>query len=176
MEITTYRQYIIADDKNISQEEIDYVKNIPLKKLKDNDIVFTNYNSYENFNDDKCLAIINKYQEVFEEIRYRNNYKHHDLKKYWLQKYNKDDFHDIHTHGTQDNEYSFIIYVDCTENSSDTFFYPLGYPHISYRNFTPLRFKPKKGRILFFNSFLPHGVTPNKDESRLIISGNMIYE
>ena len=71
MEITTYRQYIIADDKNISQEEIDYVKNIPLKKLKDNDIVFTNYNSYENFNDDKCLAIINKYQEVFEEIRYR---------------------------------------------------------------------------------------------------------
>ena len=37
MEITTYRQYIIADDKNISQEEIDYVKNIPLKKLKDND-------------------------------------------------------------------------------------------------------------------------------------------
>ena len=35
MEITTYRQYIIADDKNISQEEIDYVKNIPLKKLKD---------------------------------------------------------------------------------------------------------------------------------------------
>lgn len=169
-----FKQHILVEDIQLHEDEINHVKSIKVSKKNKDDLMLTNY--FENFNDEKCIKIIRKYEHVFEEIRVRNNYQTYKLTKFWVQKYNNEDYHDIHTHGTQDNHYSFIIYIDCSKNSSVTLFYALGYPYTSYVGKSPYGIKPEKGRIILFNSFLPHGLVPNKDEKRLVLSGNITYD
>tara|TARA_Y100001938_G_scaffold150116_1_gene239694 strand:- start:2104 stop:2625 length:522 start_codon:yes stop_codon:yes gene_type:complete len=173
MKLIIYKQHILVGEKKLSQDDVDYIKSIKLSKRK-NDIMHTNY--FEDFNDEKTISIIKKYEMFFEEMARVNNYKQYQLTKFWIQKYNNDEFHDIHTHGTNDNEYSFILYIDCSEKSSETLFYPLGYPFTCYKGHTPFKIKPLQGRIILFNSFLPHGLIPNKDEKRIILSGNVRYD
>lgn len=89
----------------------------------------------------------------------------------WFQAYEKDSFHDMHIHGKGKNEYSLIFYLQVTDNSSSTKFANPGYPYIETDKYYV---KPEKGKLVIFNSSIPHSVPPNKDEERIILSANFM--
>jgi hypothetical protein len=92
-----------------------------------------------------------------------------NITDWWLQRYSKGHFHNLHTHGADNNRFSFIIYLDCSENSSEIQFYGPNYPLVHYE---PIKIKPEKGLFVIFPSHLPHCVLPNNDDKRFILSGN----
>jgi hypothetical protein len=66
----------------------------------------------------------------------------------------------------------FVLYVSETKNSSNTCFFNPGYPYVHTHEYIS---KPKKGKIILFDKAIPHSVEPNKDEERLIVSGNIVF-
>jgi hypothetical protein len=90
----------------------------------------------------------------------------------WIQKYSFGQYHDLHIHSNI-NGLSFIWYIVCSEKSSNTFFYNPGYPYIQTHT---LEIKPEIGKFIVFNGCIPHCVMPNKDDKRIVISGNLIYK
>lgn len=92
--------------------------------------------------------------------------------KMWVQKYAPGGYHPIHVHATDMHNYSFVFYVDCTDNSACTMFYNLGYPYVDHGGF---KVKPVKGRCVLFPGAMPHEAMPNNDDRRLIVSGNIVY-
>ena len=59
MKLIIYKQHILIGEKKLSQDDVDYIKSIKLSKRK-NDIMHTNY--FEDFNDEKTISIIKKYE------------------------------------------------------------------------------------------------------------------
>jgi hypothetical protein len=116
------------------------------------------------------LKLIEEIKDYLLKILKNLNLNEYKIKKIWVQKYNKNNFHDCHIHNP--TEFSFILYVDCTDNSSETIFYNVGYPYFLTGNF---RVKPKIGRCVVFHGALPHCALPNKDDKRLIVSGNILF-
>ena len=94
----------------------------------------------------------------------------------WLQGYGENNFHDCHTHA--ECMYSCILYLDCSDKSSETVFYHPTYPHsVMYHvKKTTIKIKPKVGKLIIFPSYLLHMVLPNKDKKRLILSANLIQK
>ena len=92
--------------------------------------------------------------------------------KMWVQKYDRGGYHPVHVHATDKNSYSFVFYIDCTENSAATMFYNLGFPYVDHGAF---RIAPKPGRCVLFPGAMPHEAMPNTDDRRLIVSGNIQY-
>jgi hypothetical protein len=92
--------------------------------------------------------------------------------KMWIQRYGQAAYHPIHVHGLSQFEYSFAFYVDCTETSGHTMFYNVGYPYVDHTNF---KVQPKIGRCVLFPGSMPHEAMPNRDERRMIVSGNIVY-
>ena len=136
-----------------------YIKTYPLDKYE-----FCN-NSYFN----KSPSKENLKKEVNKYIKNIADDHKSTLADTWIQQYNKNQFHDMHTHGTGDF-LSFVWYIDCTKNSSKTIFHNQGYPYI---NTHQLEIQPKKGKLVLFEGTVPHYVLPNKDETRLVVSGNL---
>jgi|APGre2960657404_1045060.scaffolds.fasta_scaffold59247_2 hypothetical protein len=147
-------EYSLPYDKNFFK----YIKEYPLKSFEHNN------NSY--FNEKEDSELNEKVNGYIKSIADQNNCV---LVKTWIQQYNEGQFHDIHTHGNGEF-YSFIWYLDCTEKSSFTVFYNQGYPYILTHKFFS---KPEKNKFILFDGTLPHFVLPNKDNTRLIISGNL---
>jgi hypothetical protein len=79
MKLIIYKQHILIGEKKLSQDDVDYIKSIKLSKRKD-DIMHTNY--FEDFNDEKTISIIKKYEMFFEEMARVNNYKQYQLTKF----------------------------------------------------------------------------------------------
>jgi len=96
------------------------------------------------------------------------------LDLWWVQKYEKEDYHELHTHGASNKLKSFVLYLNCTDKSSEIIFYQPGYPLI--HDLKPIHVKPKKGLLILFPSYIPHEVLKNKDNERLILSGNIYHE
>jgi hypothetical protein len=96
------------------------------------------------------------------------------LDSWWVQKYEKENFHKLHTHGASPNLKSFVLYLNCTEKSSEIVFYQPGHPLIE--DCKPIHIKPIKGLLIVFPSYIPHEVLKNKDNERLILSGNVNHE
>ena len=150
----TLVEYNIPCDK----EFYNYIKNFPLDKYE------YNSNSYFNTLNEKLVPKVDKY--------IRNIAKNHkcNLTNAWIQKYNKNQFHDVHIHGRGDL-LSFVWYIDCTKNSSKTIFHNPGYPYIDTHR---IEITPEKGKLILFDGTIPHYVLPNKDTRRLIVSGNFL--
>lgn len=94
----------------------------------------------------------------------------------WVQGYGEDNFHDCHTH--PECMYSCVLYLNCSNESSNTIFYHPTHPHSSMYHIekTSIKIKPKIGKLVIFPSYLPHTVLPNKDKKRLVLSANLIQK
>lgn len=92
--------------------------------------------------------------------------------KMWVQGYGPGGYHPVHVHATDKDHYSFVFYVDCTDDSAPTMFYNLGFPYVDHEAF---RMKPVRGRCVLFPGAMPHEAMPNNDDRRLIVSGNIVY-
>ena len=164
----SFEQSIYYTQINIPNNILVLSKSIEL--TKDN----INYNNYHTvkkedlikgeelikFLNDPIINLINKY-----------NYKKFNITKWWLQKYEKNQYHDLHMHGTEKDWYSIILYLDCTKDSSCVNFYSPLYPYVINQS---ISFKPEKGLLIIFPSYLPHCVPPNNDLQRFIFSANIV--
>ena len=91
----------------------------------------------------------------------------------WFQMYKINDYHDLHIHETEENCYSLIFYIQCREESAPTEFFMPGHPYVIGPHFS---INPKKSKIVIFPGNVPHQVLLNKDEKRIILSGNFKVE
>tara|TARA_R110002020_G_scaffold127950_3_gene286874 strand:- start:185 stop:724 length:540 start_codon:yes stop_codon:yes gene_type:complete len=87
----------------------------------------------------------------------------------WLQAYSKKDSHNLHVHGSDHNDYSLILYIQCTENSASTTFFSPGHPYIESPE---INIKPEKNKFVIFSGSMPHQVGPNNDDERIVLSLN----
>ena len=152
-----------------------------LKKI----ILFRDYNNENNYlsvreKDKPFYGTLFKFlRPSFLKIVQELGYKDYNIKEYWQQKYRKGDFHDLHCHSVDRPEFSFVYFINASSDSSPTKFFLPGYPYIKIENQGNLQhtieIEAKIGRLIVFNSFIPHAVDPNKDDDREIISGNMAY-
>jgi hypothetical protein len=94
------------------------------------------------------------------------------ISKMWIQRYEEKAYHPIHTHALDAHNYSFVFYIDCTDESACTMFYSVGYPYVDHTNF---KLQPRKGRCVVFPGAMPHEAMPNNDNRRRIVSGNIFY-
>ena len=137
--------------KTLSFEQKIYLTNIKLSKkdiklFKDIDLIEYEKNAnnfFDNADKDKKSDMYNIIQEPI---------------------------HEMHTHGADPFRRSFILYINCTKDSSPVNFFGPGHPLI-YSD--PIQVKPEPGLLILFPSYLPHEVLPNNDDKRLILSGNI---
>jgi hypothetical protein len=166
MEIINYSFPIFIKDLIISNKYIDLVKNLNLTKYE-----FNENNFFKNKKNSKFIKNTDNEISLFlleiKKILNLNNYHFNDI---WVQKYSNNDFHDCHIHNP--NSFSFIIYIDCADSSSETMFYNVGYPYFFIKSY---KIKPKIGRCIVFHGAIPHTALPNKDNKRLIVSGNLTF-
>ena len=162
-----FTQSIYFNKIKINEDMVNILRNIKLDK-KDN-----NLTSFYNENDTALsMQIFTYLAEEFSKLNKIIKSDTFRISKWWVQKYNKGDWHILHTHGTIKNSLSFVLYLDCTENSSEIWFFGPGHPTIEY---DPIKFKPEKGLLIVFPSYLPHTVLPNEDYKRFILSGNITH-
>jgi hypothetical protein len=90
----------------------------------------------------------------------------------WCQKYSVDQHHGTHIHGVGAHEYSFIWYINCSEQSSNTVFFNPGFPYV---NTDYVKIKPKQNKFILFPGYIPHEVEKNSDNERCIVSGNIKF-
>jgi hypothetical protein len=124
---------------------------------KENEVLHKNFTDYAK---EWLINIISK----------TSNYKNFELTSIWMQKYKENYFHNIHIHGVEQNNYSFIWYIDVDESSAPTYFYNVMYPYIDLQAYAE---KPINGKFILFPSYIPHEVKPGKNNVRTIISGNL---
>ena len=151
-----------------------YWGDVPIsKELKDFCTQYKDKNSY-NGTEDLTEQLVSFFfpVQMFSDIAGKLNYKTYEATKMWIQHYNPGDTHAVHVHGTHRHDWSFLCYISCSENSSDTTFYNPGFPYIDNQR---VKVKPKAGRVCLFNGGLPHEVLPNNDTTRMIISGNLVF-
>jgi len=187
---------IVSDWNSVFRQE---VKDLDTKSFKVEPKVFdgqthsfTNYvREYDVLVDENFKKFVNDFElarhrqnnnnfdadeKILKELKERVDKKIHKiliehnckLERCWIQKYSPNDYHGLHVHGNGNN-YSFVWMIDCTEESSNTIFHNPGYPYVVLET---LEVKPEVNKLLFFDGSIPHEVPPNKDYTRLIISGN----
>jgi len=152
--VTLIKEYEILPNNTF----IDYIKSFNLKDKAEN---INNYSDKEDRLPDLKKNVSSAIKDILNEHRCI-------LTDVWIQKYKLNSYHSMHVHGNG-NIFSFVWFIDCTETSSEIIFHNQGYPYVFTNT---LRIKPKIGKIIFFDGSIPHYVPPNKDTSRLIISGN----
>ena len=87
----------------------------------------------------------------------------------WIQAYKKNHHHSLHVHYLEKNYYSLIFYIQCTEESSKTIFFPPGFPYVQSDS---IKIIPKKSKFVIFPGYVPHEVEHNQDDQRIIFSCN----
>ena len=165
MEIFNFNFPIFVKDLELKNTYIEIVKNKSLKKYN-----FNKNNFFDKNDINFSFQTNDQIQEYLLEILKTLNCKEYKIENTWIQKYDNNDFHDCHIHNP--NGFSFVLYIDCTDNSSESMFYNVGYPYFSINNF---KIKPKIGRCVVFHGAIPHTALPNKDDKRLIVSGNIKF-
>ena len=150
--------------KHISLEK-KFIKSLEQTKLTKYDINQNNY--FDEHVDGVRTKMIGSYLQphIYQILR-----KNFIIRKWWIQKYEKENFHDLHIHGNKHNWFSFILYLKATSKSSKTIFYGPAHPLITWEG---KEVKPEPGLFVLFPSYIPHSVGYNKDKQRLILSGNI---
>ncbi len=159
---------LFYQDLQVSPELYDYVRRYQLAKI---DHAATSFYATEM---DVRLAELTMacVESFFIGVGKRLNKSGLHLLKIWVQKYGENDYHPIHIHAPDAFNYSFVFYIECTENSGCTMFYNIGYPYVDHTNF---KMQPVKGRCVLFPGGMPHEAMPNHDDKRMIVSGNIVY-
>jgi len=162
----TFSYYLIEEYIEIKKDVLKKIKQVSLKKDKHNPEM--NLNSYYETmdNTDESLVFKEFINKQLKDIFEKHNLK---LKNCWVQKYLKNSYHSLHVHDS--NEKSFVWFIEGNEKSSPTVFYDVGFPYINTNQSISFKFIP--GTLLIFPGFLPHEVRPNKNNNRLIVSGNV---
>jgi len=150
--------------------KVDAQTKTQIKKIKlrnDSNLPGSNYNNFFHNEEKPKLTnlIYNELKDVFVEHNLR-------ITNCWVQKYIKNNYHGIHTHFNNKDEKSFVWFIEGKEDSSPLKFYDVGYPLIQTDQSITVKFIP--GILLIFPGFLPHEVPVNKNNNRLIVSGNVI--
>ena len=96
----------------------------------------------------------------------KDNFTHRNS---WFQAYKPHNYHSLHVHGLESFEYSFVFYVQTSDDSSEIKFYNPGYPYCYYKDYV----LPYENDLLIFNSYVPHEVLPNNDNQRISLAGNI---
>jgi hypothetical protein len=152
---------VIEEFVKVDKESLKQINKIKLKK--DNNIPDMNYTSFYNKNSSFNNFIKNKLSSVFKKYNLT-------LQNSWVQKYELNGYHNLHTHDI--DKKSFVWFIEGQENSSPLVFYDIGYPIIDTQQSIIIKFVP--GTLVIFPGFIPHEVRPNKNNNRLIVSGNVI--
>jgi len=162
----TFSYYLIEEYIEIKKDVLKKIKQVSLKKDKHNPEM--NLNSYYEAmdNTDKSIVFKEFINKQLKDIFEKHNLK---LKNCWVQKYLKNSYHSLHVHDS--DEKSFVWFIEGNEKSSPTVFYDVGFPYINTNQSISFKFIP--GTLLIFPGFLPHEVRPNKNNNRLIVSGNV---
>ncbi len=149
------------------QSILSFINDKPFKKDK----MLTTFFEYENILEDKNLINLKNHILNILNIFTKNvlKKKFFNLHTSWFQMYKINDYHDLHIHETEENCYSFIFYVQCSEDSSQTEFFMPGHPYARGPSFL---ISPKKSKIVLFPGHVPHQALSNNDEKRIILSGN----
>ncbi len=159
---------LFYQDLEVSQELYDYVSSYNMDKIDHAETSF--------YNTELDLHLVKLTMQCVESffigVGKKLNKTGFQVLKMWVQKYVEYNYHAIHTHALDAHNYSFVFYVDCTDQSACTMFYSVGYPYVDHTNF---KLQPLKGRCVIFPGAMPHEAMPNKDNKRLIVSGNIIY-
>jgi hypothetical protein len=162
--------YEMKVDYDLTQV-LDYLK---LKHMhKEN--MLTSFFEHKNILQKEELKEFKNHVDTHINIFVRNvlNKNNFTCESSWFQIYEVDSFHPIHIHGVCENEWSLIYYMNATEKSSDTYIYLPGYP---YNPGQRKKIKSEINKFVFFPSYLPHEVQPNKDNERVILSANIIVK
>lgn len=162
----TFSYYLIEEYIEIKKDVLKKIKQVSLKKDKHDPEM--NLNSYYEAmnNTDESLVFKEFINKQLKDIFEKHNLK---LKNCWVQKYLKNSYHSLHVHDS--DEKSFVWFIEGNEKSSPTVFYDVGFPYINTNQSISFKFIP--GTLLIFPGFLPHEVRPNKNNNRLIVSGNV---
>ena len=149
-----------------------YWQDIPLSNELKEFCILMKDKDYHNDDLTEQLAKLLGPQDLFLGVAKEQGYKNVNVSKMWIAHYHKGDSHAVHVHGPHRHDWSFILYIDCKDESSETMFYNPGFPYIDNQK---VKMKPKVGRLCLFNGGLPHEVLPSTDDTRLIVSGNLIF-
>lgn len=162
--------YEIPSEFN-SKSTIDFIKKF---SFTDSEMLTTFFDSPEILKDERLVDLKNhvyKYITIFVEQIMKQ--KKFDVKGSWLQAYRKNDFHEMHIHNCKINDYSLIFYIQCTKDSSRTVFSTPGAPYVTAPT-VPI--EAEKSKFVIFPGSVPHYVTPNQDEERIVLSCNFSIE
>ena len=152
---------VVEEFVKIDDEILNEIKKVKLKK--DDNIPDMNLTSYYNDNLSFNNFIKNKLSDILKKYNL-------SLKSSWVQKYKKNNYHGLHTHNVLHK--SFVWFIQGDKNSSPLYFYDVGYPVVNTNQSIKINFVP--GTLVIFPGFIPHEVRPNKNNNRLIVSGNVI--
>ena len=156
------------DDLEPSAELEKYCKEVNLKDVKEHNTSF-----FEENQEELAKLLVPVVRNFWKEAGILHGYTGFRLKHIWIQQYNEGHSHRLHVHGPLENDWSFVYYVECNDDSAETVFYNYGYPYVDHHHY---KIKPKKGRCVLFPGAMPHEAMPNKEDSRLVISGNIAFE
>ena len=151
---------VVEEFVEIDKEILKEINKIKLKK--DDNVPDMNLTSYYNRNISFDNFIKNKLLNVFKKYNLT-------LKDSWVQKYKLNGYHNLHSHNIYGK--SFVWFIKGNKNSSPLYFYDVGYPVINTNKSIKINFVP--GTLVIFPGFIPHEVRPNKNNNRLIVSGNV---
>tara|TARA_R110000796_G_scaffold124064_2_gene238481 strand:- start:1646 stop:2131 length:486 start_codon:yes stop_codon:yes gene_type:complete len=152
---------IIEDYIDVDPKSKEVIKKIKLKD--DEKIPGMNQTSFYDINESLNKLVIKKLGPLLKSFDLKLNYC-------WVQKYLKYGHHSIHTHHPKHK--SFVWFIEGDKNSSPLSFYDVGYPYVDIN--TPKDFKFVPGTLLLFPGYMPHEVRPNKNNNRLVVSGNLV--
>ena len=144
---------------------------IPLEKYPDNATsYFINRNIIEEQSLQNYKNELIKYINIAGEVL---NFYFDRFTRSWFQKYEKINYHPLHTHGSEEGLFCCIHYIQTSDKSANTNFYTPGWPYVCNEE-SKISIKPKNNKLIVFPSYLPHEVEINKDKTRLIFSANFI--
>jgi hypothetical protein len=160
-------QSLYYQDLDVSPELYDYVRSYRLEKIDHAETSF-----YREPDEQLWRLTLACVVSFFISIGKQLKKSGMEVLKMWVQKYATGAYHPVHVHATDRYSYSFVFYVDCTDESAPTMFYNFGYPYVDHE---ARKIRPKKGRCVLFPGAMPHEAVPNADDRRLIVSGNLVY-
>ena len=146
--------------------EVDAASKKLIKKIKlkdDEKIPGMNYTSFYDVHESLDKLVLEKLYPILRNFNLKLNHC-------WVQRYSKYGHHSVHTHHPKHK--SFVWFIEGNKNSSPISFYDVGYPYVDINKPKDFEFIP--GTLLLFPGYMPHEVRPNKNNNRLIVSGNLV--
>ena len=122
---------------------------------------------------DEFSLLLKSCQTFYSRVAKKFNFDTYDIMSSWIQTYDIGKFHDTHIHYPLKDNWNFVFFLDCDENSSNLVICEPGYPYVNNGNRTTI--KPEIGKCVAFPGYLPHFVEPNKEKRRTILSSNLQF-